>query len=214
MNVCRRNFRLRYFTDSIFLIYTHNKIPIDLSISHFFNFHPSFTRWRLEERQRRLLLRLKRTGLIDELIGKRKRLYWILCRIHDKKDGRPFRWIRNGNNAFIEMSLMKYEKLEIGPIDTKLFFNNRKFHMREWKFWSANYRYMIYIICLKYAFLFSIRVYSDSENLFHVMHKERMYERCTKGVKRNGKTIKLCLTNHSSAHRRRTVIIGCIDDAR
>lgn len=42
---------------------------------------------------------------------------------------------------------------------------------------------------------------------------ERAHERCTKGMKRNGKTIKLCLTNHSSMHRRRTVIIiiGCIE---
>lgn len=40
-----------------------------------------------------------------------------------KKDGRPFRRTRDGNNAFIEMSLMKNEKSEIGPIDTKLFFS-------------------------------------------------------------------------------------------
>jgi len=62
---------------------------------------------RLEEGQRRLLLHLKRVGLIDRLIGKRKRLYWILCHIQDKKDSRPFYWIRDGNNAFIEVSLMK-----------------------------------------------------------------------------------------------------------
>lgn len=88
---------------------------------------------------------------------------------------------------------------------------------RKWKLLrGASYQYLIYITCLKYAFLFNIHIYSASENLFHAVHKARAYKRCTKGIKRNGKTIKLCPTNHSSAHRRRTVIIiiSCTDDAR
>lgn len=92
---------------------------IDLPISHFFKFPSKFPvpRRRLDERQRRLLLRLNRAGLIDRLIGKRKRLYWILCRIQDQKGGRPFHWTRSGNNAFIEMSFMKNEESKIRRIE-------------------------------------------------------------------------------------------------
>lgn len=136
----------------LFLSYIHNKTPIDLPISHFLISIQVSPRWRLEKRQRRLLLRLKHASLIDGLIGKRKRLYWILCRIQDEKDGHPFRWTRDGNNALIEMSLMKNEKSEIGLSDTKLFFSTRT--SGEWKFsWNANYLHLIYITCLKYAFL-------------------------------------------------------------
>lgn len=55
----------------------------------------------------------------------------------------------------------------------------------------ASYPYLIYITCLKYAFLFNIHVYSASENLFHAVHKgyrasaRKVYERGEEEWKNN-----------------------------